>query len=179
MSASPAGTAQEAARAAPRPTLIQALLVLVAVAIGIGGYIALSTVLALRESYIGFIFVFYWLSVEHGKPQRLPAIILGSCFGLATSWLLQYAVHADHGAAWLALFLAIVALAIVCLVLGRLSLVVNAPAMLVLTVFTIPHIQRGADFARLYQALAFAAGYFAVFVGGLTWLAARRLPRKS
>ncbi len=177
MSANSAGTQQ--ATVAPRPTLPQALLVLIAVVVGIGGYLALSAALSLRESYIGFVFVFYWLSVEHGKPQRLPAIIIGACLGLACAWLLQYAVHSEHAAAWLALFLAIVAIAIVCLVLGRLSLVVNTPAMLILTVFTIPHIQQGADFPRLYLALAFAAAYFALFVGALTRLAARRAPSQT
>ncbi len=179
MSASPADPAEGAAASAPRPTVAQALLVLVAVVIGIGGYIALSASLAIRESYIGFVFVFYWLSLEHGKPQRLPAIVLGACFGLASAWLLQYGVHASHGAPWIALFLALVALAIVCLVLGRLSLVVNTPAMLILTVFTIPHIQQAADFPRLYLALAFAVAYFALFVGALSRLAARRAPQQA
>ena len=79
-----------------RPTLPQALLVLAAVVIGIGGYIGLSAALGIREAYIGFVFVFYWLSLEHGKARRLPAILLGACFGLACAWLLQYALHSPH-----------------------------------------------------------------------------------
>jgi hypothetical protein len=162
-----------------RPTLPQALLVLAAVVIGIGGYIALSTVLGIRESYIGFVFVFYWLSLEHGKPQRLPAIILGACFGLACAWLLQYALHSPQIALLMPLFLAAVAFSIVCLVMGWLPWVMNTPAMLILTVFTIPHIQQGAAFPRLFLALAFAVVYFGVFVGALTRLAARGRPRPT
>jgi hypothetical protein len=173
MPTTPTSTAEDPTATVKRPTMPQALLVLAAVAVGIGGYITLSSALAIRESYIGFVFVFYWLSLEHGKPQRLPAVILGACFGLASAWLLQYAVHSSHVALWIPLFLAVVAFSIVCLVLGRLSLVINAPAMLILTVFTIPYIQQAADFPRLYLALAFAAVYFTVFVGVLTRLAAR------
>jgi hypothetical protein len=73
----------------------------------------------------------------------------------------------------------VVAFSIVCLVLGWLPLVINTPAMLILTVFTIPHIQQAADFARLYIALAFATVYFGAFVGLLTRLAARTKPRGS
>jgi hypothetical protein len=179
MPTSPVSTAENAASSAARPTVAQALLVLAAVVVGIGGYIALSTALAIRESYIGYVFVFYWLSLEHGKTQRLPAIILGACFGLASAWLLQYAVHSTHVALLIPLFLIVVGFSIVCLVLGRLSLVINTPAMLILTVFTIPYIQQAADFPRLYVALAFAAVYFALFVGALTRLAARRRPRQT
>jgi hypothetical protein len=157
----------------PRPTLAQALLVLAAVVIGVGGYIALSTTLGIREAYVGFIFVFYWLSLEHGKARQLPAIVLGTCFGLATAWLLQYSLHSAHMNMLIPVFLATVAISIVCLVLGRLPYLINTPAMLMLTVFTIPHMQQAANFPRLYVALAFAAVYFGVFVGGLTRLAAR------
>lgn len=165
------------AATAARPTLAQALLVLAAVVVGIGGYLALSTAFGIRESYIGFVFVFYWLSLEHGKPQRLPAILLGAGFGLACAWLLQYALHSPQIAQLLPLFLVAVALSIVCLVMGWLPWMMNTPAMLILTVFTIPHIQQGANFPRLYLALAFAVVYFGVLVGAVTRLAARRKPQ--
>jgi hypothetical protein len=168
-----AATGQELSATPPRPTVAQALLVLAAVVIAIAGYIALSTALGIREAYIGFVFVFYWLSLEQGKAERLPAIIFGACFGLAAAWLLQYALHSSHVVLLMALFLATVAFSIVSLVLGRLALVINTPAMLILTVFTIPHIQQAADFPRLYLALAFATVYFGVFVWALIKLAAR------
>jgi hypothetical protein len=163
----------------PRPTIGQALLVLAAVVVAIAGYIGLSTALGIRELYIGFLFVFYWLSLEHGKVQRLPAIVLGACFGLATAWLLQYSLHSAHIALLMPLFLAAVAFSIVCLVLGWLPLVMNTSAMLILTVFTIPHIQQAADFPRLYLALGVATVYFGVFVVALTKLATRTRPRAT
>lgn len=179
MESSAARTEQDSSPTAARPTVAQALLVLAAVVVVIAGYIALSTALGIRESYIGFVFVFYWLSLEHGKAQRLPAIILGACFGLATAWLLQYSLHSGHVDLLMPLFLAAVAFSIVCLVLGWLPLVMNTPAMLILTVFTIPHIQQAADFPRLYLALAFATVYFGVLVGALTKLATRSKPRQT
>jgi hypothetical protein len=148
-------------------------LVLAAVVIVIAGYLALSNALGIREAYIGFIFVFYWLSLEQGKLKSLPAILLGFCFGISAGWLLQYALHSPHVALLLPLFLAAVSLSIVCLVLGRFPIVFNTPAMLVLTVFTIPHIQQGADFTWLYLALAFAAVYFTLVVEGLKKLGGR------
>ena len=170
---SAARTEQDSLATPPGPTLAQALLVLAAVVVAIGGYIALTTTLGIREAYIGFVFVFYWLSLEQGKAQRLPAIVLGTCFGLATAWLLQYALHSAHMNMLIPVFLAAVAISIVCLVLGRLPYLIKTPAMLMLTVFTIPHIQQAANFPRLYGALAFAVAYFGVFVGGLKRLAAR------
>ncbi len=159
--------------APPKPTLPLALLVLAAVAIVIAGYLVLCNALGMREAYIGFIFVFYWLSLEQGKLKSLPAILLGFCFGIAAGWLLQYALHSMHMAVLMPLFLAAVSLSIVCLVLGRLPIVFNTPAMLVLTVFTIPHIQRGADFMSVYLALALAAVYFTLVVEGLKRLGGR------
>lgn len=76
---SAARTEQDSLATPPGPTLAQALLVLAAVVVAIGGYIALSTTLGIGEAYIGFVFVFYWLSLEQGKAQRLPAIVLGTC----------------------------------------------------------------------------------------------------
>ena len=175
METSAAGSATTQAR----PTLAQALLVLAAVVVGIGGYIALSSALGIRESYIGFVFVFYWLSLEQGKPQRLPALLLGACFGLACAWLLQYALHSPQIAPLMSLFLAAVAFSIVCLVMGWLPWVMNTPAMLILTVFTIPHIQQAANFPWLYLALAFAVVSFGVLVGVLTRLVARSKPRPT
>jgi len=179
MSPPDASTAQTKQDSPPTPTVAQALLVLLAVVIAIAGYLALGAVLGIREAYIGFVFVFYWLSIEQGKVQRLPAIIVGSCFGLAAAWLLQFALHSPHIAVLVALFLAAVALSIVCLVLGRLPVVFNTPAMLVLTVFTIPHIQQAASFPWVYGALAFAAVYFGLLVVGLTKLAGRPKPRQQ
>jgi hypothetical protein len=178
MESSATGSGRDSA-AAVRPTVAQALMVLAAVVVAIAGYIALSTALGIREAYIGFVFVFYWLSLEQGKAERLPAVILGSCFGLALAWLLQYALHSPQIALLMTLFLAAVAFSIVSLVLGRLALVINTPAMLILTVFTIPHIQQAADFPRLYVALAFAMVYFGVLVGALTKLATRTQPRPT
>ena len=163
-----AATGQELSATPPRPTVAQALLVLAAVVIAIAGYIALSTALGIREAYIGFVFVFYWLSLEQGKAERLPAIIFGACFGLAAAWLLQYALHSSHVALLMALFLAAVAFSIVSSCSAGWHWSSIRPAMLILTVFTIPHIQQAADFPRLYLALAFAMVYFGVFVGLLS-----------
>jgi hypothetical protein len=178
MAQSNAGENDATSRASPpaaRPTLLQALLVLVGVIVAVAAYLALSTALGLREAYIGFIFVFYWMSLEQGKLQRVPAILLGLCFGLAAAWLLQYATHPLQPAL-LGLFLLAVSVSIVALVLGRAPLVFNIPAMLALTVFTIPYIQQGANFAGLFVALGFAAVLFVGLIGGLTRLSARARP---
>jgi hypothetical protein len=159
--------------ATPKPTLPLALLVVATVVVVIAGYLALANMLGIREAYIGFVFVFYWLSLEQGKLKSLPAILLGFCFGISAGWLLQYALHSPHVALLMLLFLAAVAISIVCLVLGRLPVLFNTPAMLVLTVVTIPHIQQGANFPWLYLALAFAAVYFTVVVEGLKKLGGR------
>jgi hypothetical protein len=163
--------------AAPRPTLPQALLVLAAVVLAIAGYLFLAAALGVRESYVGFVFVFYWLTFDQGQVKRLPPLLLGLSFGLAAAWLLQYALHSPHSGPLLGIFLAAVAVSIVGLILARLPLVFNTPAMLALTVFTIPHIQQGASFPWLFVALGFATAYFALFVGVLKRLAARMAPR--
>lgn len=156
-----------------RPTLPQALLVLVALIVAMAGYIALSAVFGLTESYIGFLFVFSWLGLEQGKAERLPSVVLGACYGLALCWALQYLAALNYPPFLMALYLAAILFSILCLMMGWLGLLINMPAMLVLTVCTIPHIQQGANFPHLYLALVFSALYFAALVLGQAKLSAR------
>jgi hypothetical protein len=153
-----------------KPTVAQALLILGAVAAAVAGYLLLSAALGLRESYVGFLFLFYWLTFDQGKVKSLPTTVLGMTYGLALAWLLQYAPHSASPSLMTTLFLIAVALSIVCLVVGWFPQIINAPAMLMLTVFTIPHIQEGAHFTQLYLALAFAVVFFVGLVAGLTRL---------
>ena len=159
-----------------RPSLPRALLALVIVILAIAGYMALATSLGVREAYVGFLFVFYWMTFEQGKPGRVAPIFLGMCFGLATAWLLQYSPHAPQPYLVVGLFLAAVSVSIVGLILGWLPYLFNNPAMLMLTVGTIPPIQAGASFPQLFIALGFATVFFVALVSGLTKLATRMKP---
>ncbi len=159
-----------------RPSLPQALLALVIVILAIAGYMALAASLGVREAYVGFLFVFYWMTFDQGQLARVPPIVVGMCFGLAAAWLLQYSPHAPQPYLVLGLFLAAVAVSIVGLILGWLPYVFNNPAMLMLTVCTIPHIQGSANFPQLFVALGFATVFFVALVTGLRKLAARMKP---
>lgn len=154
-----------------RPTPMQALLVIIGVVVVIAGYILLATALHIRESYVGFLFVFYWMSFDRGSAKTLPAVVIGAAFGLGCGWLLQFAQQSPQATLLLAVFLALVLVSIYGLVLGWLPYVFNLPAMMMMTVSTIPHIQQHASFPDIFVALAFAVVFFAALVLGIPRLA--------
>jgi hypothetical protein len=160
---------QAAPRAAPAAlSVTQALLALVAVVVALAAYLTLFYALGLHETYVGFLFLFFWAAVQHFDMAALPATATGSFVGLGLGYVFQQ-LSAHFGVAGGAAF-GLGTLVVLYLLLRRqLRLFINDAAMLMLTVATISHIQSHADFRDLFASLALSVALF----GGAVWLVGR------
>lgn len=153
-------------------TPAKGLMVLGLVVLVVGAFLALGHTLGIADVWVAFLFLMYWAGIEHMNFQRLPHCMMGAFLGLAVAYALvalPLSMGLLGGILWLVGLLAL----IYCQVMGWFPLAVNNATMLFLTVGTIPMIQSGGDFPKLFVALAVGM----VFFPGLAWagsLVARR-----
>lgn len=139
------------------------LLVLLAIVVVIGAFLALNHGLGITEVWAAFLFLLYWAGIEHAAVEKLPSCIVGAVLGLLMGYLMNRLpiwLGASTGGM---VFLGLILLLIYCQVMGWLLVAVNMVTMLYLTVTTIPAIQSGVDFIGAFIAL----GIGVVFFGGL------------
>jgi len=161
----------EKAKAAAGMKPLQALIMLPAVMIVVGAFIALNFAAGTQEFYIGFFFLLYWASIEHSKMSAFPQTALGSAFGLLLGYVMFY-LNATYGQSGALMFLGVIIPVIYCLMIGFLPLLINTPAMLMLTVATISHIQAHANFTHMFMSLGLGVAFFGVLFWGVGKLTA-------
>lgn len=144
------------------------LLVLAAVVVVIGAFLAFTHSLGIVEVWAAFLFLLYWTGIDHAAVDKLPACIVGAALGLLMGYLLKMlpAWLGDMGGL---VFVGAVLLLVYCQVMGWLTVAVNMVTMLYLTVTTIPPIQAGVDFSGAFLALAVGIAYFGSLVWGGHW----------
>ncbi|QDX80473.1 hypothetical protein B9N43_03905 [Denitratisoma sp. DHT3] len=156
------------------------LLVLLAIIVVVGAFLALGHALGVAEIWAAFLFLLYWAGIEHAAVDRLPACISGAVLGLLLGYLLKMLPLWLGAATGGGVFLALVLLLVYCQVMGWLVVAVNMVTMLYLTVTTIPAIQSGVDFGGAFSALALGIVYFGGLVMAAQWgqkrWAASRMP---
>jgi hypothetical protein len=135
------------------------LLVLAAVVVLVGAFIALNHALGIAEFWVAFLFLLYWSSIEHMSFAKLPHCITGALVGLLFGYMLQTLPVVMGPIGGLVFLIAILAL-IYCQVMGWLPVAVNMMTMLFLTVVTIPTVQTNANFGVLLAALGLGLAYF-------------------
>jgi hypothetical protein len=159
------GAIQDGAQAAAALTPAVGLLTLAAVAAAIATFIALNYALGITDSWVGFLFLTYWGSVEQLKLGQLPKCILGALVGLLAAYGLQALPH-SLGSAGFAPALGAILILVYCLIMGWWPIAINTCAMLFLTVATIPMLQAGPALLKLFPALGTGVAYFAA----LAWI---------
>ena len=164
------------AAAHPKPTPLQALGMLAGVVPLTGGYLALLGALHNIEFYAGFVFLLWWMVLEHGRLDRLPHAIVGAAAGLGLGLALKLLIG-NFGAAGGFMFTALMLPVLYCQFLGWLPLLINMTTMTFLLVMTIPHVQQYASFSAAGGSLLVGIAYFGVLLGGGRWLWARRLAK--
>jgi hypothetical protein len=158
----------ETAQPHAKPTILQALGILIAVNVVIVAFTALCGQLNLKDYWAAFIFLTYWTGVEQAKVEKLAPSVLGSFVGLGIAYLLSLAGHGGANATlYLAIALGLVQIAILCLVMGWLPLFVNFAAMFMLTAGSIPYVAEGANFLTVAQTLAVGIVFFAALAHGV------------
>jgi hypothetical protein len=163
-----------AASAAPKPSQLKALGLLLAAVLMVAGFLVLCGAFGNSEFYAGFLFLFCWAALEQGKLAKLPHAALGGAFGLALGYALHVLLTGRLGMAGGYVFGALLLPVIYCQLMGWLAIVVNFTSMAFLTVVTIPHIQAHGDFRTTAFALVFGIVYFGLILGVAERLSARR-----
>jgi hypothetical protein len=152
----------------PSPSILTTLLLLLAITVGCAAYLAVNGLAHSAEGYVGFFFAFYWLGLQRADLTLLPATVTGSVVGLALGWSLSL-LMAQMGPMGGLVFIALVMVVLFALIRRHLRFAINDATMLMLTLATISHVQKAADFPRMFVTLAIAV----VMFGGAAWIAAR------
>jgi hypothetical protein len=162
------------ASAGARPTPAGGLLILGAVMAAIAMFEVIDYALGSADGWVGFLFLLCWGGIEQMKLEKLPSCIVGALLGLALCYGLQ-ALPASMGpVGWVLVGGAILA-SVYCLIMGWWPIAVNNTTMLFLTVGTIPVVQAGTGFPKLFPALGIGVAYFA----GLGWLVQLLMQRSA
>jgi len=156
---------ERAEQASPKLAPVKGLLILGAVAVVMGLFLALSYSLGITQTWVSFMFTLLW-GTEKLKFDKLPACVLGALTGLAVAYALQELLAA-FGPAGLALVMGVIVVMVYCAIMQWLAVAINTTCWAFLTIGAAPVIQAQVDFRGLFAALVLGVIYFA----GLAWLA--------
>lgn len=151
----------------PRPTHLQAIGLIIAIIVVFGIYIGVLVHFGIFEFWSGILFFLYWSSFEHMDFDRFLTVLAGALAGLAMAYMFVALPQLLGMAVGGGLALAVVVIAVYCLLMGWLPFFINTTAMLFLTVGGIPSVQHHADFASAFIALAAGAAFFWGLVKGV------------
>lgn len=151
-------------------------LVVTAIVVGlIVGWIIIGSALfdAKGETFFAsFLLLWFWANNEKLEIRRLPSATLGALYGIGLAWLM-HALPASYGGTGLAIALAAVVISLYVQTCNFVPLVVNASAMLFLTVAAAPLILTKVDWVDMVVATVAGAVYFAAVAEGAKWLAGK------
>jgi len=158
---------------------LKALGVLVILAVLILGFVALCTTLGIKNFWVGFLFMFYWLGLEDARLDRLLPAVLGALTGLLVSYSVGFFslyLAADQAAlAGFCLSLLIIYVRLI----GRLKVFSNLATMLFLTVGSIPFVHSGITMQEMFTSLLLGILFFGLIGGTAGLLAQRKATRQT
>lgn len=103
--------------------------------------------------------------------SALAPTALGSAFGLLLGYVMFY-LNATYGQNGALMFLGVIIPVIFLLMIGFLPIIINTPAMLMLTLATVSHIQAHANFGHMFLSLALGVAFFGLLFWGVGKLTA-------
>jgi len=143
-------------------TPVQGLMTLGAVVVVLAIFIAGSMFLGLHDLWAGFLFLLCWASFEHAAADKLFGCAAGAAFGLLLAWSMKL-FPGWFGDAGLMVFVGVLLIVVYMQIMQWAKTLVNATAMLYLTVGVIPMVNAETQFTSAFLVLALAIAYF----GGL------------
>lgn len=149
--------------AAAKPGLGAGVAIVVIVTVAIIAWIMLGTALHLTSLYAGFLFLWYWSSVQHLDMKAILPSLVGALIGVGLGFLVHYLPEA-YGTAGLVSALAAILIALYLTVIERVPFAFNSATMLYLTVIGAPAILTTTDFRELAFSTAIGSVFFAAFV---------------
>lgn len=158
-----------------RVPAVTAMMIVAAIILLVGGFLALCALLGIPDAWAGFLFSLCWGLIEKLDPEALPRTVVGSLVGLGVASLLVF-LPTTLGMVWGSVIAVSITLVMIYLqVRGQAFLAVNASTMVFLTVATVPHIQAHAKPSNVLFALLLGVAYF----GALGWLVIAAGKRKA
>jgi hypothetical protein len=127
-----------------------------------------------RNSDLEWYFIqYYWTSFEHRSYKRFPASLIGALVGLGMAYMFVALPPVIGLAAVGGVTLAVIVVAVYCLLMSWLPLFVNMSAMLFLTVAGAPPVLHHADFPGAFLALIIGAFFVLLVFKVADWLLER------
>jgi hypothetical protein len=146
-----------------KPGLGAGLAIVVIVVIAIIAWIALGSALHLTSLYAGFLFLWYWSTVQHLDMKAILPSLVGALIGVGLGFLVHF-LPEHYGTAGLIAAIAAILVALYLTVIERVPFAFNSAAMLYLTVIGAPAILTTTDFRELAFSTALGSVFFAAFV---------------
>jgi len=147
---------------------LSAILLLIGVAVVVGGLLVLYEVLgfSIGLTAFGSLFLLYWAGIQHQAWGEFMPSLIGGLVGIGLAWLLHTAPIL-WGSAGAAASFAVLAVVLYFYLRGEGALVVNNASMLLLLVATIPELRVGETAPKMAAALVIGA----MWIGTISWVA--------
>lgn len=156
-------------------TPLQTIGILIALIPGLAPLLYAGHVLGVGDfMFIGFIFVTFWMGVQHAAPQEFAPALLGCFAGLAQGFALKV-VPAEYGTAGAVIGGLSLALTLYLLIRKQMPLLFNQAFALTLAVAASFSFDAAAD----YVASGIALGLCGAYAGGLVLLGKVMAARKA
>lgn len=149
-----------------RMSLGKSLIVLIPVIAYLGILLAIYLLLGLKESWIGFLLMWYWGMEKQASFEAITSTIFpGALVGLGVSYLLHILPNL-LGTIGLVLSLTAVLFIVICTFTGWLKKYVNGATFLFLTVLSIPTIAGSANYIEYLDVIIVSS----IYIGVSSWL---------
>ena len=157
-----------------RPSVLTAVLTVLAIVPFIGLLMLIYHLLGLNAPYFGFIFLLYWMAIEHTDPSKFVPSLVGGLCGIGIGWILL-TVPDRYGTPGMAAALALIATVLFLFTRQQGKIAINNATMVYLSIATIPELRITQNAPAYAASLLVGALYSGAFVALGRWLAARRL----
>ncbi len=163
----------QASEALPPPSPMAGLGIVAIVAVAIIGWAVIGGRLFQETSLFGgFLMLWHYANMEHLEINKLPQALAGAVVGIALSWQVVWLTQ-QMGPTGTLIGLLVMLAGIYLQVIAALPFFFNASAMLYLTVAAATLVQLKVDFVDVAVATVAGGLFFAGFVEGVKWLAAK------
>lgn len=155
---------------------LSTLLLLLGVAVVVGGLLALyqAVHISVAMTAFGSLFLLYWAGIQHQAWSEFLPSLIGGVVGIALAWLLLNGATLFGTGGVVASF-AVLAVVLFLYLRGQAHMLVNNGSMLFLLVATIPDLQVGANATSMMLSLVIGAAW----IGAISWIAAQVRQRWS
>lgn len=156
-----------------RPSVPSAILTVLGIVPFIGLLMLVYQVLGLGAPYFGFIFLLYWMAIQHLDFSQFVPSLAGGLSGIGIGWILL-TVPGQYGTSGLSAALVLTATILFLYTRRQALIVINNSTMLYLAIAAIPELRITQNAPGYAASLLVGALYSAASVALGRWIASRR-----